>query len=66
MAEVVSAKYGEITEMNGLWAVGEVSAEWHRGDNSYIVVSRGWPNSTIQISYINLPAQKYRETLICA
>lgn len=64
MADLVGAKYGEMTGMDGEWAVGGLSAEWHRGDNSYVSVSRSWPSTTTQVSYINLSAKNYRETLV--
>jgi hypothetical protein len=64
MADLVSAKYGDMTAMEGEWGVGNVVAEWDRGDNVFVTVSRGWPSTTTSIKFINLPSKNYRDKLV--
>jgi len=62
--EMVSTKYGRPTSQRGDYRLGEVIAKWSMGQDMQIVVSRGWPDTTTTLRFIDLPAERQMNTEI--
>lgn len=50
---IVVSKYGQPASSSGNPSVGEVSYTWNLKDGIKVVVARGWPDTTVFLSYIH-------------
>lgn len=50
---MVATKYGPPTSQNGNYALGNVKATWNMGNGMKIEVSRGWPDTTTLLAFID-------------
>jgi hypothetical protein len=55
---MVATKYGRPASQSGNYGLGEVSAKWNMGQGMFIEVSRGWPDTTTYLNYIDSSANK--------
>lgn len=55
---MVQSKYGAPSSRTGNIAVGEVTATWDFPNGMVIHVSRGWPDTTTYIDYVDIAARK--------
>lgn len=53
VADMVEAKYGRPSSHTGNAALGQVTYEWDFPHGMYIKVSRGWPDTTTYLSYVD-------------
>jgi hypothetical protein len=56
---MVSTKYGPPAEQRGMLQLGEVTATWRFADGMLLEVSRGWPDTTTCLKFVN-PAVERR------
>jgi hypothetical protein len=54
---MVTAKYGRHSSQNGNYGLGPVTAKWNMGQGMQIEVSRGWPDTTTYLNFIDSSAQ---------
>jgi len=52
--DLVVSKYGQPSKKNGQYHLGPVTATWMLGKNMKIEVSRGWPETTTYLSFIDI------------
>jgi hypothetical protein len=50
--DMVSSKYGKPKHVSGSYGLGEVTATWKLGGVD-IEVSRGWPDTTVYLTYLD-------------
>lgn len=55
---MVSTKYGRPSSQKGNYGLGEVTAKWNMGQDMQVVVSRGWPDTTTYLQFIDASAQR--------
>ena len=55
---MVSTKYGRPASQQGNYGLGEVSAKWNMGQDMQVVVSRGWPDTTTFLEFVDLSARR--------
>lgn len=55
---MVAIKYGRPSSQNGNYGLGEVTAKWNMGQGMLIEVSRGWPDTTTYLKFIDSSANK--------
>lgn len=53
---MVSSKYGHPTSQSGNYGLGQVTARWNMGQGMQIEVSRGWPDTTTTLQFIDTAA----------
>lgn len=53
---MVASKYGRTTSQSGSYGLGPVIARWSLAQGMQIEVSRGWPNTTTYLKFIDLTA----------
>jgi TPR repeat protein len=56
--DMVSTKYGRPSSQKGNYGLGKVEANWNMGQEMQVVVSRGWPDTTTTLQFIDLSAQR--------
>jgi len=56
--DLVASKYGQPSEKKGQYGLGSVTATWKVGKNMKIEVSRGWPDTTTYLSFVDIPSNK--------
>ncbi|ASU39113.1 hypothetical protein hmeg3_13010 [Herbaspirillum sp. meg3] len=64
--DMVAAKYGRPTSRKGNYGLGEVAAIWSIGQGMELRVTRGWPDTTTYLLYVDLNANKAMEAEIAA
>lgn len=52
VVDMVSRKYGKPIRVSGSYSLGEVTATWKLGSVD-IEVSRGWPDTTVYLAYLD-------------
>ena len=55
---MVSTKYGRPSSQQGNYELGGVTAKWNMGQDMQIVVSRGWPDTTTYLQFIDSPSNR--------
>lgn len=50
---MVSSKYGRPTSQSGNCGLGQVTARWNMGQGRQIEVSRGWPDITTELTFLD-------------
>lgn len=55
---MVAIKYGRPSSQNGNYGLGEMTAKWNMGQGMLIEVSRGWPDTTTYLKFIDSSANK--------
>jgi hypothetical protein len=55
---MVSTKYGRPSSKNGSNGLGPVTAKWSVGQGMQIEVSRGWPDTTTFLTFVDSAANK--------
>jgi hypothetical protein len=55
---MVATKYGKPSSMSGNISLGPVTAKWQMSQAMSIEVSRGWPDTTTYLKFIDLSAYK--------
>jgi len=55
---MVSTKYGRPSSQQGNYGLGEVVAKWNMGQDMQIVVSRGWPDTTTFLQFVDVPSRR--------
>ncbi len=53
---MVATKYGRPSSQSGNYGLGQVTAKWNMGQGMQIEVSRGWPDTTTYLSFIDSSA----------
>lgn len=61
---MVATKYGRPSSQQGNYGLGEVSAKWNLGQSMQIVVSRGWPDTTTYLQFIDSPSHRQMKSEI--
>lgn len=62
VVNLVSTKYGRPSSMSGNYGLGPVVAKWSLPQGMQIEVSRGWPDTTTYLKFIDVAANKAMET----
>lgn len=60
VADLVTSKYGQPTNVHGNAGLGDVTEVWAMDDDTEVVVSRGWPSTT---TYLTLKDPKAARVL---
>ena len=55
--DMVTAKYGPPSSQEGRYSLGHVEAVWNRSQGMQIKVSRGWPDTTTFLSFVDPAAE---------
>ncbi len=55
---MVSTKYGRPSSQQGNYGLGEVTAKWNMGQDMQVVVSRGWPDTTTFLQFIDSSSRR--------
>jgi len=63
---MVSSKYGRPSSQSGNYGLGPVLARWSLGQGMQIEVSRGWPDTTTYLRYLDLAANTQMQAEIDA
>lgn len=61
---MVQTKYGRPSSQSGNYGLGPVTAKWRMGQGMQIEVSRGWPDTTTFLKFIDSPAYKQMQAEI--
>ena len=64
--KLVSTKYGAPAKQSGNYGLGDVQATWHFADGMRIEVTRGWPDTTTTLMYLDSKAYNQMEAEINA
>jgi len=56
VTNMVTIKYGPPSSRSGNYGLGPVTVKWNMGQGMRIEVSRGWPDTTTYLSYIDSAA----------
>lgn len=59
---MVSIKYGRPSSQQGNYGLGEVTAKWNMGQDMQVIVSRGWPDTTTFLQFIDSSANRQMNT----
>ncbi|MCP4474801.1 MAG: hypothetical protein GY821_09615 [Gammaproteobacteria bacterium] len=59
IANIVEDKYGKPSEIEGNAALGNFSAKWQFAKGNQLLVSRGWPDTTVYLDLYHL--KNYRQ-----
>ena len=62
--EMVTTKYGRPSSKSGSYGLGPVTAKWSMGQGMQIEVSRGWPDTTTLLRFIDSAANKQMQAEI--
>jgi hypothetical protein len=55
--DLVATKYGAPSSQSGNYGLGNVTARWNLGQGMAIDVSRGWPDTTTYLSFVDKSAE---------
>lgn len=64
--DLVTSKYGKPASRKGQYNLGTVTATWTVGQNMKIEVSRGWPDTTTYLSFVDIGAHQAMQAEIDA
>lgn len=53
IVSMVTSKYGEPSTRNGNYSLGKVSVQWNFPQGMFIEVTRGWPDTTTYLAFID-------------
>lgn len=64
--DLVKSKYGKPSTLQGRYALGPVTATWNVAQNMKIEVSRGWPDTTTYLAFVDSAAKRAMQAEIDA